>query len=98
MKARPLEPSPQEDLFPHRLDNLIDLQHPLAHLAERLDWAALDASFGEFYADGESGQPPKATRLMCGLLYLKHTYALSDEPLVERWMENPYYQYFCGET
>ena len=42
------------------------------------------------------GQPPKATRLMAGLLYLKHTYSLSDEALVERWVENPYWQAFCG--
>jgi IS5 family transposase len=23
---------------------------------------------------------------------------LSDEALRERWVENPYFQYFCGET
>src|SRR3984893_3702496 len=28
---------------------------------------------------------------------LKHTYDLSDEVLCERWVENPYYQFFCGE-
>jgi transposase, IS5 family len=42
------------------------------------------------------GQPPKATRLMVELLYLKHTYSLSDEALLERWVENPYWQAFCG--
>jgi IS5 family transposase len=35
---------------------------------------------------------------MAGLNYLKYTYNLSDEALVERWLENPYWQYFCGET
>jgi IS5 family transposase len=34
---------------------------------------------------------------MAGLAILKHTYDLSDEALCERWVENPYYQYFCGE-
>ena len=34
---------------------------------------------------------------MAGLAILKHTYDLSDEVLCERWVENPYYQYFCGE-
>jgi transposase, IS5 family len=34
---------------------------------------------------------------MAGLAVLKHTYDLSDEVLCERWVENPYYQYFCGE-
>jgi IS5 family transposase len=35
---------------------------------------------------------------MAGLSILKHTYDLSDEALCERWVENPYFQYFCGET
>lgn len=34
------------------------------------------------------------TRLMAALLYLKHAYALSDEDMVERWTENPYWQHF----
>ena len=33
---------------------------------------------------------------MVGLHYLKHTFDESDESLVERWVENPYWQYFCG--
>jgi hypothetical protein len=35
---------------------------------------------------------------MAGLLYLKHTFALSDEELIARWVENAYWQSFCGET
>lgn len=35
--------------------------------------------------------------MMAGLAILKHTYDLSDEALCERWIENPYFQYFCGE-
>ena len=34
---------------------------------------------------------------MAGLLILRHMHSLSDEVLCERWMENPYFQYFCGE-
>ena len=33
---------------------------------------------------------------MVGLTYLKHTYNLSDEAVCERWVENPYWQFFCG--
>jgi IS5 family transposase len=47
------------------------------------------------YSDGP-GRPPLPTRLMAGLAILKHTHNLSDEALCERWVENPYYQYFCG--
>ena len=35
---------------------------------------------------------------MAGFAILKHTHDLSDEPLCERWVENPYFQYFCGEV
>ncbi|MET4117839.1 hypothetical protein ABIB85_004477 [Bradyrhizobium sp. JR1.5] len=34
---------------------------------------------------------------MAGLANLKHTYDLSDEALCKRWVETPYYQFFCGE-
>jgi IS5 family transposase len=34
---------------------------------------------------------------MAGLAILKHMHNLSDEGLCERWVENPYYQLFCGE-
>jgi transposase, IS5 family len=33
---------------------------------------------------------------MVGLSYLKHTFNLSDEAVVERFTENPYWQWFCG--
>jgi hypothetical protein len=48
------------------------------------------------YTD-KPGQPPLPTRLMAGLAILKHTYDLSDDALCDRWVENPYFQYFCGE-
>ena len=31
-------------------------------------------------------------------LSLQHAFDLSDEAVVARWVENPYYQHFCGET
>ena len=43
------------------------------------------------------GHPPLPTRLMAGLQILKYADDLSDEELCARWVENPYYQYFCGE-
>jgi Transposase domain (DUF772) len=43
------------------------------------------------------GQPPLPTRLVAGLFILKHMHDVSDEVLCARWLENPYYQFFCGE-
>jgi IS5 family transposase len=65
-------------------------------LAGKVDWAFLERTFGEAYTDGP-GQPPLPTRLMAGLTILKYTHDLSDEVLCERWVENPYYQFLCGE-
>ena len=44
------------------------------------------------------GRPAASPRLVAGLLYLQHAYRLSDEAVVARWVENPYYQHFIGET
>ncbi|WP_201339599.1 transposase [Isorropodon fossajaponicum symbiont] len=45
----------------------------------------------------DQGAPAIPTRMIAGLHYLKHLYDLSDEQVVERWVENPYWQYFTGE-
>jgi len=96
MKPQPPPDSPTEDLFRHRLDNLIDTRHELVKLCELIDWERFDAQWGEAFC--EVGRPAIATRLIAGLHYLKHTFGLSDEQVVKRWAENPYWQYFCGET
>ena len=86
----------QDDLFRTRLDQIIDLRHPLVQLGGLIDWQTIESKLGEVYADGP-GQPPLPTRLMAGLAILKHMHNLSDEMLCARWIENPYYQHFCGE-
>jgi IS5 family transposase len=96
MKPRERRETGEQDLFRSRLDQIIDLRHPLVKLAREVDWGFLERTFGEAYEDGP-GQPPLPTRLMAGLIILKYTYDLSDEVLCERWVENPYYQFFCGE-
>src|SRR5215471_12006311 len=86
----------QQDLLRSRLDQIVDLAHPLAKLARGIDWSFLEEKFGAVYTD-HPGRPPLPTRLMAGLAILKHTFDLSDEVVCARWVENPYYQYFCGE-
>ena len=98
MKPRASDDAPQDDLFRHRLDNIISLKHPLVRLAESIDWEGMNRFLGEYYEDAVVGQPPKPTWLMAGRLYLKHTFALSDEELIARCVENAHSQYFCGET
>jgi transposase, IS5 family len=96
MRPRERRESGKQDLFRSRLDQIIDMRHPLVQLAQTIDWAFLEERFGAVYSDGP-GSPPLPTRLMAGLAILKYTHDLSDEVLCERWVENPYYQYLCGE-
>jgi len=96
MRPRERRESGKQDLFRSRLDQIIDLKHALVKLAHAVDWRFLEERFGAVYSDGP-GSPPLPTRLMAGLAILKHMHDLSDEVLCERWVENPYYQYLCGE-
>src|SRR5258707_4183855 len=66
-------------------------------LARRIDMLLLEEKVVAMDTD-KPGQPPLPTRLMARLAILKHTYDLSDEALCDRWVENPYFQYFCGEV
>src|SRR6478609_9380876 len=86
----------QKDLLLPALDQIIDMGHPLVRLAALIDWRFLDDRFGSVCQTGP-GQPGLPTRLVAGLFILKHMHNLSDEVLCARWLENPYYQYFCGE-
>ena len=96
MRPKERRDSGQTDMFRARLDEIVDLNHALAKLARQIDWRFLEKRFGAVYSD-KPGQPPLPTRLMAGLAILKHTHDLSDEVLCERWLENPYFQLFCGE-
>jgi len=86
----------QKDLLRPALEAIIDLGHPLARLAREIDWGFLDRRFAGVCKAGD-GHPPLPTRLVAGLFILKHMHDLSDEVLCARWVENPYYQFFCGE-
>ena len=96
MRPKERRDNGQKDLFRARLDQIVDMTHPLAKLARSVDWGFLEARFGAVYSD-TPGHPPLPTRLMAGLAILKHMHDLSDEALCERWIENPYFQLFCGE-
>jgi hypothetical protein len=93
--ARPRDDR-QKDLLRPALEEIIDLGHPLVRLAREIDWGFLDRRFASVCTPGP-GQPGRPTRLVAGLFILKHMHNLSDEVLCARWLENPYYQFFCGE-
>lgn len=94
--SNPKKPNSQQNnfLFPD-LINQLNPKHPLLQLSEQIDWSFLEAEFSPLYS--HLGKPNKHIRLMVGLSILKHMENLSDEALVQRWVQNPYYQVFTGE-
>lgn len=95
MKPRVASETVQRDLFQAQFDQILNLDHPLCVLAGRIDWKRFDELFAECYSP-DMGAPAKSIRLLVGLHYLKHAFNESDPSVLERWVENPYWQYFCG--
>ena len=95
MRPKKHQTTGSNDLFRARLDQIINLKHELVLLAGKIDWDWIDGEIAPLYS--EHGRPGIATRFMIGLLLLKHIYGLSDEGVCERWVHDPYFQYFTGE-
>ena len=87
----------KDDLLRPRLVDLIDLRHPLARLSALIDWEFFEVEWAGFFAP-TTGHPATLPRLVARLLWLQHAYRLSDEAVVARWVENPYYQHLYGEA
>lgn len=94
MKPKKINNS-QERLFEQRLSDLLNPTHELYMLAEMIDWDYYEKEFGKFYSENTSREP-KPLRLMVGLIMLQNMFNLSDRNVVRTWVENPYWQFFCG--
>lgn len=92
---KPKSRTPQRELFGAHLSEMLNPEHPLYVLVEHIDWQQFELAIDQCYAE-ELGRPGVNTRMMVGLMYLKHAFDESDESVVARWVENPYWQYFCG--
>ncbi len=95
LKRNPVDTG-QNDMFRERLDGIINMSHRLVILSKIVKWDWLEASVSGHYCHN-NGRPGEPIRLMMGLLILKDIEGQSDESVCERWVENPYWQYFCGE-
>jgi IS5 family transposase len=83
------------EIFKVRLEDIINKAHPLVRLSETINWKSLEEKLSSKYSE-KMGAPGKEIRLMVGLQYLKYMYNESDEMIVQKFVENPYYQFFCG--
>ena len=92
------------ELFRTRLEDLINPNHELALLANKIDWNYFENEFKPYYSD--KGAPSFPLRMMVGCLFeannvtnvmfmLKHLYNLGDDRIPEHWICNVYFQYFC---
>ena len=90
-----LPAQPQLEMFKTVLASFINPQHELCLLAKEIDWKQLENEFAPLY--GDVGRPSIPIRTIVGLLLLKQIYDLGDETVMERYIDSPYFQHFCGE-
>jgi transposase, IS5 family len=93
LKQLPVQP--QLEIFKTVLASFINPQHELCLLAKEIDWNYLEKEFAPLY--GEVGRPSIPIRTIVGLLLLKQIYDLGDETVMDRYIDSPYCQHFCGE-
>lgn len=88
---------PQLNIFKTPLIQFINPNHELCLLSKKIDWNKVEEDFSPYYC-ADNGRPSIPIRKIVGVILLKRVYNQSDESIIERWKENPYWQYFCGET
>lgn len=86
---------PQLEMFKTVLESFFNPDHELCLIAEEIDWASPEKEFAPLY--GPVGRPSMPTRTIVGLLLLEQIYNLGDETVMERYIDSPYCQHFCGE-
>lgn len=95
MHPKPLKQQPQDQLFKNRLCDELNPEHELIRLGKVIPWDQIQTDVEPLFTEGQS-RPPLPTRLATGLMILQHLYNVSDEEVVRAWVENPYWQAFCG--
>jgi IS5 family transposase len=74
MRPKKPERTGEGDLFRVRLDQILNLKHELVKLAGKIDWDWIDRAIAALYSD--KGRPGIESRLVIGLLLLKHIYLI----------------------
>lgn len=95
MKPRKIEDKFQPELLKIQLIHLLDMRHSLVQLADKFNWDKIDELCGAKFCKN-NGRTALPSRMVVGLLLLKQMNDLSDEEVCAKFIENPYFQYFCG--
>ena len=92
-----IDKTPQLEMFKTPLIHFIKEYNELVLLSKQIDWDGLEKALSIYYCL-DNGRPGIPIRTLAGILILKRMFNESDESVIERWVENPYWQYFCGEV
>lgn len=92
-----IDKTPQLNIFKVPLLSFIREDHELCLLANKIDWDLVEKDFSEYYCL-DNGRPSIPIRKVVGVILLRRMFNLSDESVVDKWKENPYWQYLCGEV
>ena len=87
----------QANLFKVLLRDIVYPQHELILLRDAIDWERFEKVLEPVYCQN-NGRPSIPVRTMVGLMMLRTMYGLSDQEVLDGWVENPYWQSFCGGT
>ena len=85
----------QGNLFKVMLRDIVSVKHELVLLRNAIDWDRFEKVLAPVYC-ADNGRPSIPVRMMVGLTFLKYMFGLSDQEVLDNWVENPYWQYFCG--
>jgi len=80
------------ELFP--FGGKLDSENRWLKIAKLIPWSEIECKYKRFFS--ERGRPSLDSRLVIGILLLKHMTGFSDDDIVKLVNENPYMQVFCG--
>jgi IS5 family transposase len=66
-------------------------------MTQIIPWDEFESEYATNFP-GEKGAPTKSFRMALGALIIKEKLGTSDRPRVEQILENPYLQYFIGQS
>jgi transposase, IS5 family len=91
-----IDKTPQLEMFKIPLKHFIKESHELVLLSKKINWDELESILGTYYCS-DNGRIGIPIRTIVGVILLRRMFDESDESVLDRWVENPYWQYFCGE-
>jgi len=92
-----IEKNPQSEMFKVPFKHFIKENHELVLLSKKNNWEQLEFNLG-IYCCEDNGRPCIPIRTIAGIVLPWRIFDEGDESIRNRWVENPYWQYFCGEV